>query len=114
MRLIDADALYDKAETRYKNSPTPYRKIYKGFVDDVSEAPTIDVASIVQWDKLKNTEEIRHFFEKEIEIAEFRLEKDPENPIYNGVYVGRIRSKKLVENHILFCKIVLRMMGDNV
>lgn len=64
--------------------------------------------------KLKNMEEIKHFFEKEIEIAEFRLEKDPENPIYDGVYVGRIRSKKLIKNHISFCKLILRMMGDNV
>lgn len=47
MRLIDADALYDKAETRYKNFPTPYRKIYKGFVDDVAEAPTIEAAPVV-------------------------------------------------------------------
>lgn len=41
MRPIDADALYDKAETWYKNAPTPYRKIYRSFVDIIADAPTI-------------------------------------------------------------------------
>lgn len=47
MRLIDADALYDKAEERYKSASGPYRKIYRGFVDDVADAPTVDVAPVV-------------------------------------------------------------------
>lgn len=47
MRLIDADTLYDKAEERYKNAPTPYRKIYRGFVDDVADAPAVDAARVV-------------------------------------------------------------------
>lgn len=41
MRLIDADALYDKAETWYKNAPTPFRKIYRSFVDAIADTPTI-------------------------------------------------------------------------
>lgn len=42
MRPIDADALYDKAETWYKNAPTPFRKIYRSFVDAIADAPTIE------------------------------------------------------------------------
>ena len=41
MRPIDADALYDKAEMWYKGAPTPFRKIYRSFVDAVAGAPTI-------------------------------------------------------------------------
>ena len=48
MRLIDADELYDKAEARYKNAPTPYRKIYCGFVDDVADAPTVDAVPVIR------------------------------------------------------------------
>lgn len=47
MRLIDADTLYDKAEERYKCASAPYRKIYRGFVDDVADAPTVDAAPVV-------------------------------------------------------------------
>lgn len=47
MRLIDADALYDKAEAWYKNAPTPYRKIYRSFVDIIADAPTISPTSNV-------------------------------------------------------------------
>lgn len=42
MRLIDADALYDKAEMRYKGARAPFREIYRGLVDAVADAPTID------------------------------------------------------------------------
>lgn len=42
MRPIDADALYDKAEAWYKNAHTPYRKIYRSFIDIIADAPTID------------------------------------------------------------------------
>lgn len=48
MRLIDADALYDKAEERYKGAPTPFRLIYRGFVDDVADAQTVDAISVVR------------------------------------------------------------------
>ncbi len=41
MRLIDADALYGEAEMWYKGAPTPFRKIYRSFVDAVADAPTI-------------------------------------------------------------------------
>lgn len=41
MRLIDADALYDKAEAWYKGSQTPFRQIYRSFVDAIADAPTI-------------------------------------------------------------------------
>lgn len=47
MRLIDADALYDKAETWYKNAPTPYQKIYRSFVAAVADAPTVNAAPVV-------------------------------------------------------------------
>lgn len=47
MRLIDADTLYDKAEERYKSASGSYRKIYRGFVDDVADAPTVDAAPVV-------------------------------------------------------------------
>lgn len=48
MRLIDADILYDKAEERYKNAPTPFRLIYRGFVDDVADAQTVDAIPVVR------------------------------------------------------------------
>lgn len=51
MRLIDADALYDKAEERHKNAPTPFRLIYRGFVDDVADAPTVDPVKHGKWVK---------------------------------------------------------------
>lgn len=46
-RLIDADALYDKVEEKYKNSSGFYRPIYRGFVDDVADAPTVDAVEAV-------------------------------------------------------------------
>lgn len=53
MRLIDADRLYDKAEEKYKGSSGFYRPIYRGFVDDIAAAPTIEAAPVVhgrwQW-----------------------------------------------------------------
>lgn len=42
MRLIDADALYDKAEMWYKGARAPFREIYRSLVDAVADAPTID------------------------------------------------------------------------
>ncbi len=48
MRLIDADELYDKAETRYKNANTPFRQIYREFVDDIANAPTVDAVSVIR------------------------------------------------------------------
>lgn len=42
MRPIDADALYDKAKTWYKNAPTQFRRIYRSFVDAIVDAPTIE------------------------------------------------------------------------
>lgn len=47
MRLIDADELYEKAEERYKSSPAPYRLIYRGFVDDIADEPTVDAVQVV-------------------------------------------------------------------
>lgn len=47
MRLIDADALYDKAEENYKTASGFYRPIYKGFVDDIADAPTVDATPVV-------------------------------------------------------------------
>ncbi len=47
-RLIDADALYDKAEEKYKNSSGLYRPIYRGFVDDIANAPTVDAVEVVR------------------------------------------------------------------
>ena len=54
MRLIDADALYDKTEEIYKNAQAPYRMIYRGFVDTVADAPTISPDSLRErgrWEK---------------------------------------------------------------
>lgn len=48
MRLIDADELYDKAEEKYKDSSGFYRPIYRGFVDDVANAPTVDAVPVVR------------------------------------------------------------------
>lgn len=42
MRLIDADALYDKAEMWYKGARAPFREIYRSLVDAVADAPTIE------------------------------------------------------------------------
>lgn len=43
MRLIDADALYDKIESRYKASKGQERKAYGLSIDDVCDAKTICV-----------------------------------------------------------------------
>lgn len=59
---------------------------------------------------MDSIEEIRHFLEKEIEISERRLEADPQNLFYDGVDVGRLKSKKLIKNHISFCKRIIQMI----
>lgn len=65
MRLIDADELYDKAEEKYKDSSGFYRPIYRGFVDDVASAPTVDAAPVVhgRWDTV--------FYERHSTIASY-------------------------------------------
>lgn len=42
MRLIDGDTLYDKAEAWYKGATTPFREIYRSFIDIIVDAPTIE------------------------------------------------------------------------
>ena len=48
MRLIDADALYDKAESAYKNAPWQIRSTCRWFVDSIADAPTVDAVPVVR------------------------------------------------------------------
>ncbi len=52
MRLIDADALYDVMERRYKSSTDNERKAYSLAIDDICEAPTINPEWINVKDRL--------------------------------------------------------------
>jgi hypothetical protein len=38
-RLINADKLFDKAESKYKCASGNSRQIYRGFLDDIADAP---------------------------------------------------------------------------
>lgn len=54
MRLIDADALYDRLECRYKSSCRLAHKSYGVAIDEVCDAPTITPESLVvhgKWEK---------------------------------------------------------------
>lgn len=46
-RLVDADKLYDKAESKYKCASGNSRQIYRGFLDDIADAPTVDAVEVV-------------------------------------------------------------------
>ena len=56
------------------------------------------------------SEALKHFLEAEIEITSERL-KDTSNQAYDGVFVGAEEAKKLKENHIRFCKQLLKMIN---
>ena len=51
-RLIDANALYDRLEVRYKNSSGAAHKAYGLAIDDVCDAPTVEARPVVhgQWE----------------------------------------------------------------
>lgn len=57
-RYIDADALYDKAESWYKNSAGNYRLCYRGLVDAIVDAPTVDAVEVVRCKDCKYYEPI--------------------------------------------------------
>lgn len=53
-RLIDADALYNRLECRYKNSYGSVHRAYGIAIDEVCDAPTIAPESLVvhgRWEK---------------------------------------------------------------
>lgn len=59
--------------------------------------------------KESKTEELRHFFEVEIEQAKERM-KEEYNPIFNGVEIGHEKQIELNEGHIRFCEQILKML----
>ena len=58
MRLIDADALYDKAERVYKDAPWQVRYVCRWFVDSVADADTIDAVEVVRCKDCKHRDAI--------------------------------------------------------
>ena len=58
MRMIDADALYDKAESAYKNAPWQIRSTCRWFVDSIADAPTVDAVEVVRCKDCKYSTEI--------------------------------------------------------
>lgn len=63
-------------------------------------------------DILEKYEEVKHFFEMEIELANERMES-PDNPMFNGVEVGYDKQIELNKAHVRFCEQVLRMIGSD-
>ena len=47
-RLIDADALYDKVEQKYKVSSGRMHSGYREFLDMICDAPTVDAVEVVR------------------------------------------------------------------
>lgn len=50
-----------------------------------------------------NNEEVKHWFEFEIELAERNMSEEY-NPMFNGVEVGHKKQIELNKAHICFCK----------
>lgn len=48
MRLIDADAIYDKIEERYRNSSGLEHRCERDFLDFICDAPTVDAVEVVR------------------------------------------------------------------
>lgn len=63
-------------------------------------------------DILEKYEEVKHFFEMEIEQANERMES-PDNPMFNGVEVGYDRQIELNKAHVRFCEQILKMIGSD-
>ena len=53
---------------------------------------------------------VKHFLEVEIEITTQRLNSKDQNPFYNGVVVGYLKSVTLLSKHILFCQQLLKLI----
>lgn len=63
-RLIDANALYDKVEQKYKVSSGRMHSGYREFLDMICDAPTVDAVEVV---RCKDCRFCRTFFpEKQI------------------------------------------------
>ena len=56
-----------------------------------------------------NKEEIRHWFETEIELAQERMELEY-NPMFNGVEVGHEKQIELNKAHILYCEYAIMVL----
>lgn len=54
-------------------------------------------------------EEVRHFFEMEIALAEERM-KLKHNPMFNGVEVGHENQIELNKAHICYCEYVMKSL----
>ena len=58
MRLIDADALYEKAEMAFENAPWQIRSVCRWFLGRVTDAPTIDAVEVVRCKECKHRDAI--------------------------------------------------------
>ena len=56
-----------------------------------------------------NKEEIRHWFETEIELAKEQMELEY-NPMFNGVEVGHEKQIELNKAHILYCEYAIMVL----
>lgn len=56
-----------------------------------------------------NKEEIRHWFETEIELAKERMELEY-NHMFNGVEVGHEKQIELNKAHILYCEYAIMVL----
>ena len=56
-----------------------------------------------------NKEEIRHWFETEIELAKERMELEYK-PMFNGVEVGHEKQIELNKAHILYCEYAIMVL----
>lgn len=63
-------------------------------------------------DILEKYEEVKHFFEMEIEQTNERMESRG-NPMFNGVEVGHDKQIELSKAHVRFCEQVLKMIGSD-
>lgn len=61
-------------------------------------------------DILEKYEEVKHFFEMEMEHTNERMES-LDNPTFNGVEVGYDKQIELNKAHVRFCEQVLKMIG---
>ena len=62
-------------------------------------------------DILEKYEEVKHFFEMDMEQANERM-NSLYNPMFNGVEVGDDKQIELNKAHIRFCEQVLKMIGS--
>lgn len=58
---------------------------------------------LIDWGIIMNKEEVKHWFESEIERANSYMQEEY-NPMFNGVEVGHKKQIDLNRAHIRFCE----------